>query len=668
VAFGLGFWGWNIKDAPVDFHGWFNNFFRTIQLVTLNFPTSLDETLPWQLQVARLAVPVIAVIASFQAIVASIRRPMQMALFPFLHDHILVYHTELLGQAALRRLSLLKRRLIIISEKIDEAKQKQFDLFDISSAELDPRDLSTFESLKLKNAKALFLISADTHQNLNLIPSALVHVKQRAHDLEPLIIIANVDRETLGVELVTGLDGLAVSEGIRFQRINLQREGLQGELMRWRPDLLKTDPRQPTHVLVIGLAGAWEGVILQLLLTLQDTPDSPPMLTLFLDDAETAAFERFRQDRPDLRLIATFNLVKCSDPRQLQADAFNGWPQSPPFVLALIMRPDEEALATALYLRRPGNALYQDSIPILIGQSQENHLLGAVSHMDVRYRDLNRIVPFGGVIREETIERVLDSKHEELAIALHRHYLAATAAAPASQSTSFVDWEALPENVRQANRAAADHARIIFGFAGIRIVPLVAGLSAPNLTKTEMESLAKIEHRRWCADRIDQGWRHGQTRNDQMRIHPDLVPYEQLSSENQEKDRSAIRALLASLSLASRVAVREDYVIVGVKPIDDASSAIGQESYAPDLGPVERMPGRVVLLALRQAEDAPALMRIAAETVGPVWLIHEMALIDALSESDEAVRHSVRRLIARSEICRRQAVGDLPASWKRIDV
>lgn len=55
--------------------------------------------------------------------------------------------------------------------------------------------------------------------------------------------------------------------------------------------------------------------------------------------------------------------------------------------------------------------------------------------------------------------------------------------------------------------------------------------------------MAKVEHRRWMADRIERGWRFGQTRDDRLMFHPDLVPYEALSDNGREKDRNAVRTL-----------------------------------------------------------------------------------------------------------------------------
>ena len=66
IALALGFWGWMIAKPPTDFWEVLDNLFRTAQLITLQFPHDFRGSIPVPLQIARLAVPVVAVLASFQ--------------------------------------------------------------------------------------------------------------------------------------------------------------------------------------------------------------------------------------------------------------------------------------------------------------------------------------------------------------------------------------------------------------------------------------------------------------------------------------------------------------------------------------------------------------------------------------------------------------------------
>lgn len=52
------------------------------------------------------------------------------------------------------------------------------------------------------------------------------------------------------------------------------------------------------------------------------------------------------------------------------------------------------------------------------------------------------------------------------------------------------------------------------------------------------EKLAKNTHDTWAAQRFADGWRYGPERNDQEKLHPCLVPYEELSETEKEYDRN----------------------------------------------------------------------------------------------------------------------------------
>jgi hypothetical protein len=49
--------------------------------------------------------------------------------------------------------------------------------------------------------------------------------------------------------------------------------------------------------------------------------------------------------------------------------------------------------------------------------------------------------------------------------------------------------------------------------------------------------LAKQQHDVWAQSRIEQGWTYGPERNDQLKHHPCLVPYEELPEVEKAYDR-----------------------------------------------------------------------------------------------------------------------------------
>jgi hypothetical protein len=66
----------------------------------------------------------------------------------------------------------------------------------------------------------------------------------------------------------------------------------------------------------------------------------------------------------------------------------------------------------------------------------------------------------------------------------------------------------------------------------------------PADLKALVEHLARHVHDIWAQKRIDQGWRWGPARDDEEQLHPDLVPYDQLSEEEKQYDRQTAKETL----------------------------------------------------------------------------------------------------------------------------
>ncbi len=113
---------------------------------------------------------------------------------------------------------------------------------------------------------------------------------------------------------------------------------------------------------------------------------------------------------------------------------------------------------------------------------------------------------------------------------------------------SLVVWEELNEVMKDANRWPADHLSVklrAIGCDGQDLTPLA------NIAHNHVffEMLSEMEHRRWMAERLMDGWRYGLVRNNEKKIHPMIIPYAQLSESEKQKDKDMlenIRNLLAS--------------------------------------------------------------------------------------------------------------------------
>ncbi len=60
----------------------------------------------------------------------------------------------------------------------------------------------------------------------------------------------------------------------------------------------------------------------------------------------------------------------------------------------------------------------------------------------------------------------------------------------------------------------------------------------PEELEQLVEKMSKNVHEVWAETRIKQGWKYGELRNDELKTHPCLIPYEELSEEEREYDRN----------------------------------------------------------------------------------------------------------------------------------
>jgi hypothetical protein len=123
-------------------------------------------------------------------------------------------------------------------------------------------------------------------------------------------------------------------------------------------------------------------------------------------------------------------------------------------------------------------------------------------------------------------------------------------------------WYDLPEYKRESNRYAADHAATKH-----RMAAVFRGVDS-SADRQVVRLLAESEHRRWCAEKILDGWEplpeteterweteHGQRTLRDRRLHPAIRPVDSLRAEidgEWEKDVTQVESLLKYPNLVRR--------------------------------------------------------------------------------------------------------------------
>ena len=80
------------------------------------------------------------------------------------------------------------------------------------------------------------------------------------------------------------------------------------------------------------------------------------------------------------------------------------------------------------------------------------------------------------------------------------------------------------------------------------------GVELPEELEMLVEQMSKNVHEVWAETRIQQGWTYGEQRNDELKTHPCLIPYEELPEEEKEYDRNtSIGTLKLIMKLGFRI-------------------------------------------------------------------------------------------------------------------
>jgi serine phosphatase RsbU (regulator of sigma subunit) len=204
-------------------------------------------------------------------------------------------------------------------------------------------------------------------------------------------------------------------------------------------------------------------------------------------------------------------------------------------------------------------------------KASENDLIPFQDLPEKRKRffiELNHLIPVElkktgyEVIRLEEITEIDDKMVARLARAIHSRYQNEMRKLNAStEKRIYISWilnhgdkqiadfDRLPEEIKHSNLDNAFHIPTKLLSIGYKIRPVEKGFksAALHLTEEEVETMARVEHIRWCWDKILHGWFYGSVKDSKKKIHPSIIPYEDLSEPEKEKDRELVRMIPALL-------------------------------------------------------------------------------------------------------------------------
>jgi hypothetical protein len=555
----------NVKYArgPADL------VYYSLQLFALDAAPLQNATkLPWQLHIARFAAPAVTISLIFLAVYALLAQRLILARIRLMGGHsILCGPQDTVRQLAEQIRHETGSKVVILGGDGRWALGRgQLEVVG------DPRQRQVLERVGMGRARELIAVGPDSVLNAEV--AIAVHAINREKRTAVTCYAEAQDSELFQAVVGQEVGPGEINRLESFNRHDRTAQALLEQLPPWPP----SDPR--SAVLVIGYGGLGRVLVDRLVQfwsggTMSDGPI--PRLCVLDPGVPDGVIERRYADTKGRVTVS----ARRRDPSwltiidDLLVPAADGTQSVPGRVHVCL---DDDAV---------GIAVGDTALRLLAGE--ETTIVVAIPHSSVLGQvaagsDLDREAsgrrredePFGptairtigsarlvlvSVVRTVySIAAMRTGMNEQLARAIHETYLrhAIDQGDSVEYNESVRPWDQLPGYLKDSNREQAWDIGRKLAMVGLTAIPRRSsnGAGSVTLTDGDVEKLAKAEHRRWMNERMAKGWRHGPVRDNNRKLHPDLVDWEYLSEDSRDKDRSAVRAIPEHLVIAGLQIIR----------------------------------------------------------------------------------------------------------------
>jgi voltage-gated potassium channel Kch len=524
---------------------WWEALIRSFQLFAFA-GGEVTADAPWMLNVARVLGPLLIGYAAVRGLLALSREQARLLGMRFLlRNHVIVAG---LGDVGFRLASALNdagAHVVAIDRNATNLSIEGCRERGIGVMVGDATDPDVLRAVRIDRAEHLVVAPGLDAVAIDVIASAARVVDGRRQ--RPLNVFTHIEDRALwqAMEAWTLTDGSDLD--VRIQLFNLYEAAIRLLLAEHPPFTdADADGRRGPNVLVVGDSAIAEILVVNIARLWRNArafERSRLELTVAGPEA-SATCERLLARFPQLEWVCRLTAweIDLDSPTLHESEIVTG-----AGAIYVAFADEAEGLAAALQLARAG--LPADTITLTINDER----LGA-ARLAADGTGSSRIAVFGILSRTLIPGVLLDGLNETLAQAMHDSYRRnqlARGADPASPA--LAPWRDLHEDLRDSNRAFAYGIPEKMRAIGCVVVPttLVELQDSEAIFKPpELEELARLEHDRWMRDRVADGWSYGETRDDERKLHPSLIPYAELTEAERDKDRDAIRDLPRMLAEA----------------------------------------------------------------------------------------------------------------------
>ncbi|MEJ1087929.1 NAD-binding protein [Microbacterium sp. Mu-80] len=449
---------------------------------------SLDGEIPWPLEIARWAAPVVLATAAIGTFLSVLRHRAWSLGGRRLRGHVVVIGLGERGWRAACSAKQAGRAVTVIeadatNPHVRAARRRGIPVIVGNAAEL-----SRLRSARLDRAsRALVFVGDDTATTA--IADAVAELAQLpgvSLRSEFCCFLAVPDAEA-----ANDLNALMHDQGALFRREFFTLEDRAGPVIVDRWAGLLTTPGAPAPLVVMGADVVARSVVAAAARQWSARTDGNVLEVHWLVSARTRRIERLLADLDGLTTVRIIvHELDSTQARSTVASALRGLRSIPSLVVVA-----EQDDADALSLLATTDLVLRDTGAMVVGVTERPSLVRLLDgHGRIELFDV------GAELGDD--DQIAHGRLEALGRALHDGYLRqlnrALPAAERIRKPAYRPWADLPHELRAQNYDAARAARGMLNELGFDIVPRTPLLPAvSDLDADTVETLARAEHTRW---------------------------------------------------------------------------------------------------------------------------------------------------------------------------
>lgn len=519
--------------------------YETFQLFTFG-SGSIDGHIPLILNIARFLSPFTLVYAAFIAFMWFINKQYKLVKLIWFKNHTIFMGIDKHGKQLLEDLQKTNEKIVVVTKEEPAAGEIPNHSNTVIITK-NTNDNKLLDKIQTENAKYVMCMDNSDHQNLSTGIFVSDYHKLNSNGNKTKIFIKTstsfIDQlRDLDFEDKASDNHKLFDHKVHFFSIYERASRLI--VKKYSPDKYVDffkECNTPIHVLIVGFDDLGQSLLLQAGKMYHFANRNRLKVSVIHNDINKV--NRFIKKYPGAEIVMDLNFIP-----QEEIDKRN------------IHEKTGNSEIHTIYICVPNGIVAIDAYNTVSQFISSAKIILCYENSDSFLERIVRENVYHFKINEETInmKSIIKEDIDKQAMLVHQSYMLIEEdnnddKIKELKKLTHHDWEKLTERTKNANRNQADHIEFKLRAAGC-IAKKEQNIDVDKLynfnnDKKMLELLAEIEHRRWNAGQLLSGWTYGKKRNDQLQIHDNIIPYNDLTDPVKQYDRNAITNIPLILSV-----------------------------------------------------------------------------------------------------------------------